>query len=222
MNLNKSREYFDPDMLNDARIHIIGCGAIGSTVAENLVRLGITKLTLWDFDVVNPHNIANQMFFHDQIKMPKVNAVEDTLRRINPDVEITTRQMAYTTQNLSGHVFLCVDNIEVRKDIVKNNLNNQAIKTMLDFRIRLIDAQHYAADWSKNKEKEIFLDSMNFTHAEATEQTPKSACGVELSVVPTVRIIAAMGVANFMNYIRTGEIKRLILNNAFSFDTDAL
>lgn len=209
-------------MMRSDRIHIIGCGAIGSTVAENLARLGIIKMTLWDFDTVNPHNIANQMFFHDQIKMPKVNAVEDTLLRINPDIEITTKQIPYKEQNLAGYVFLCVDNIDTRREIVQANLANNNIKAMFDFRIRLEDAQHYGADWSNDKEKQIFLDSMNFSHAEAQEQTPVSACGVTLSVAPTVRIISAMGVSNFMNFVRTGKMKRLILNHAFSFDTDAM
>ena len=42
MDLSKSYEFFQPDMLT-SRVHIIGCGAIGSTVAENLARFGITK-----------------------------------------------------------------------------------------------------------------------------------------------------------------------------------
>ena len=83
MDLNKSREYFDPSHLEKQPCHIIGCGAIGSTVAENLARLGLENICLWDFDVVNPHNIANQMFLHTQIGMAKVNAVEDILKSIN-------------------------------------------------------------------------------------------------------------------------------------------
>ena len=61
MDLSKSYEYFQPEKLTD-RVHIIGCGSVGSTVAENLARSGVTKFTLWDFDVVEPHNLANQMF----------------------------------------------------------------------------------------------------------------------------------------------------------------
>ena len=48
MDLSKSYEFFQPDMLT-SRVHIIGCGAIGSTVAENLARFGITKITLYDY-----------------------------------------------------------------------------------------------------------------------------------------------------------------------------
>ena len=220
MNLNKSRDFFDPDMLGNASCHIIGCGAIGSTVAENLARIGVTNFHLWDFDIVNPHNIANQMFFDDQIKHQKVGAIADTLQRINPLVKIT-RHLAYEKQNLSGYVFLCVDNIDLRRRIVQLHLNNPNIKAIFDFRMRLTDAQHYAAPWDNEKEKQILLDSMQFSHEEATAATPVSACGIPLSVAPTVRIIAAYGVSNFINYVLTGDIKRLILIDAFKFAIDA-
>ena len=67
MDLSKSYEYFQPEKLTD-RVHIIGCGSVGSTVAENLARSGVTKFTLWDFDVVEPHNLANQMFRISRMK----------------------------------------------------------------------------------------------------------------------------------------------------------
>ena len=40
---------------------------------------------------------------------------------------------------------------------------------------------------------------MDFTHEEAKDATPKSACNVELSVIYTVKTITALGVANLLN-----------------------
>ena len=62
MNLIKSQDYFNPLNVTE-RCHIIGCGSVGSTIAELLARLGLTKISLYDFDTVSPHNLANQMFF---------------------------------------------------------------------------------------------------------------------------------------------------------------
>lgn len=45
MDLSKSYEFFQPEK-DQARIHIVGCGSVGSTVAENLARCGVTKMTL--------------------------------------------------------------------------------------------------------------------------------------------------------------------------------
>jgi len=45
LNLAKSHDFFKPEDVRE-RIHIIGCGSVGSAVAELLARFGLTKLTL--------------------------------------------------------------------------------------------------------------------------------------------------------------------------------
>lgn len=212
MNLSKSYEFFRPEMLGGARVHIIGCGAIGSTVAENLVRFGITKISLYDFDFVEPKNIANQMFRHTDIGRPKTDALADLLLSINPEAADDIRLISegWTGQRLSGYVFLCVDNIDLRRKIATECRENPYVKGMFDFRMRLTDAQHYAANWADKKMIEDFIATMNFTHEEAKEATPVSACNQTLSVVPTVRTIVALGVENFINFIREGVIKKMV------------
>ena len=222
MDLSKSYEYFAPDK-NQETIHIIGCGSVGSTVAENLVRCGITKITLWDFDRVEPHNIVNQMFRQRDIGKMKVEALRDILVEINPDVadKIELKPDGWKGKMLSGYVFLCVDSIELRRKFVEKHMDSPYIKAVFDFRTRLEDAQHYAAEWSDSKMKRDLLASMQFSHDEAKEETPVSACNVTLSVCPTVRIICAYGVANFMNFWNGKPIKKLILADAFHFSLDA-
>lgn len=222
MDLSKSYEYFQPEK-NDVRIHVIGCGSVGSTVAENLVRMGITNLTIWDMDVVEAHNLANQMFRQKDIGKPKVDAVAEILAEINPDItgSLQLKPNGWTGQLLSGFVFLCVDNIELRRQIVEKHMNSKFIKAMFDFRTRLEDAQHYAADWSDARMKDDFLRSMQFSHDEAKEETPVSACNVTLGVCPTVRVICAYGVSNFINFWNGKPLKKLILADAFNFVLDA-
>lgn len=222
MDLSKSYEYFQPEK-NKQRIHIIGCGSVGATVAENLARCGVKKFTLWDFDSVEPHNIANQIFRKKDIGKPKVDALVDILTEINEEIadEVKVEREGWRDQKLSGYVFLCVDNIEVRKAIVDKHFNNPYVTAMFDFRTRLEDAQHYAADWSNRRMKEDFRASMEFSHDEAAEETPVSACNVTLSVCPTIRMICAYGVANFMNFWNEKPIKKLILADAFRFDVTA-
>lgn len=222
MDLSKSYEYFQPDK-DDSRIHIIGCGSVGSTLAENLARSGVTKFTLWDFDYVEAHNIANQMFTQADIGRLKVEALKDIILRINPDAEpdIELQPKGWNGKILSGYLFLCVDSIELRREIVEKHMASPFVKAVFDFRTRLEDAQHYAADWSDPKLKQALLDSMNFSHEEAAEETPVSACNVTLGVCPTVRIICAYGAANFMNFINGKKLKHLVLADAFGFQTDA-
>lgn len=222
MDLSKCYEYFQPDKLR-GRVHIVGCGSVGSTVAENLARCGVTKFTLWDFDLVEPHNLANQMFRLKDVNKLKTEALLDILCEINPDVKDETRLKSngWNGEQLSGYVFLCVDNIELRRKIVEQHKDNPYVIAMFDFRTRLEDAQHYAADWSDPQMKEDFLASMNFTHEEAADETPVSACNVTLGVCPTVRIICAYGVSNFMNFCNGKPIQKVVLADAFRFDVMA-
>lgn len=216
MNLSKSLEVFNPAKYDD-RIHIIGCGSVGATLAENLARLGLTKFTLWDFDIVESKNIANQMFVFADIGAKKVDAVKRIITDINPmaETDIMLKENGWNGENLSGIIFLAVDNIEIRKEIVKKHKINPRVKAMFDFRTGLYDAQHYAAVWSSPSDKEDFYNSMDFNAEEADLATPMSACHTLLSVNPTIRIICGYGVANFINYWNTGKLKKLILINAF-------
>lgn len=219
MDLTKSIEYFDPVNVR-GKCHIIGCGSVGSTIAENLARLGVTKFVLYDFDIVEPHNLANQMFVQSDVKKPKVEAVKKIICDINPEAESTIEVFGqgYTDQKLNGYVFLAVDNIDLRREICEKNRMNKAIKAVFDFRTRLEDAQHYAADWGDMRQVDNLIKTMAFSHDEAHEATPVTACGTELGVAPTVRVICALGVTNFMNLIRGGELQKIVVCNPFAMD----
>ena len=218
MNLAKSFEFFNPDKCKD-RIHIIGCGSVGSTVAELLARFGLVNFTLYDFDTVEEHNLVNQMFTMDDVGKLKVEATTKHLIEINPEIKSSIKIMdqGYTNQKLSGYVFLCVDNIELRRDIVEKNKYNANIKAMFDFRTGLTDGQHYAADWKKDEDIKALLDTMDFSHAEAEKNTPMSACKVSLCVAPTVRLVSMVGVTNFINFVKEGRMERAVLTNPFEF-----
>lgn len=220
MNLSKSSEFFNPSMIQHS-IHIIGCGAVGSTLAENLVRLGLTRFTLWDFDQVESKNIVNQMFFSDQIGMNKVDAVADTMKRINPDVAVTIKPDGYHDEQLSGWVFLCVDNIDLRRKIAMSHRGSPFVKAMFDCRLGLTDGQHFAAKWSEPDQVKAFIDSMQFSHEEAMAQTPMSACRTVLSVPSTVRVTVALCVSNFMNMVRCADYHKSIMCDAFAPYIDA-
>ena len=226
MNIVKFGDVFNPDKVKD-QIHIIGCGAGGSTVAELLARYGLENITLYDFDKVESHNIANQMYRDKDIGRLKTEALREIMLEINPDAEgkIKIESEGWHGQKLAGYVFLCVDTIELRREIVEKNRRNPMIKVMFDFRNRLYDAQHYAALWNSKFEVDNFLEGMNFTHEEAMAETPMSGCNLPLSVAPTLRIICSYGVANFINYLMGYPLKRTIQtysdNSHFFFDVDA-
>ena len=219
MVLTKSIEYFDPVKVK-GKCHIIGCGSVGSTVAALLARLGVTKFVLYDFDRVEAHNLANQMFIHKDINTEKVDAVKRIIAEINPDAEPTIEicREGYTNQKLNGYVFLCVDNIDLRREICQKHRMNRMIKAVFDFRTRLEDAQHYAANWADMKQVDNLIKTMDFSHDEAHAATPVTACGTELGVAPTVWVVCSLGVCNFMNLIRGVPLKNIVVCNPFAMD----
>ena len=222
MDLSKSYDFFNP-ATQEARIHIVGCGSVGSTLAENFARCGITKFTLWDFDKVEAHNICNQMFTEKDVGKLKVEALRDILTDINPQIakDIKLKPNGWQGETLSGYVFLAVDSIEIRRDFVEKHMSNTYIKAVFDFRTLLESAQHYAADWSDLKQKQNLLNSMQFSHEEAKEETPVSACGVTLGVATTVRLVCALGVNNYINFVKGNGIKKFIMIDGFNFMLDA-
>ena len=228
MNLAKSLDYFDPSVVKD-RIHIIGCGSVGGFVAELFTRFGLTRFALYDFDTVEDKNIANQIFTTEHLGKNKCDAVFSIMKAVNPDItdktgiidNVKIYREGYSDQPLDGYVFLCVDNIELRKQIVKKNVYNQNIKAMFDFRTRLTDSQHYAADWLDDDSIDNFYNSMNFSADEASQETEVSACGVSLCVAPTVRMIAEAGVMNFIRFVRTGKLKYTVLIDIENLTIDA-
>lgn len=224
MNLIKMEGFFHPTMV-DAKIHIIGCGAVGSTIAELLARCGLTDFVLYDHDIVETHNLVNQMFREKDVGKKKVDALADILAEINPEIASRIKLVPekYVDQPLSGYVFLCVDSISVRKAIAEQHRYNTMIKMMSDVRISLTDAQHYMANWRTAQSVKIFLASMNFTDEEADAETPRTACNTTLSVCTTVRTICNYAVHNFLAFVKSegAQFKKTILVNLDPIDLDA-
>ena len=223
MDLSKSYEFLQPDKVRD-RIHVIGVGAIGSTICELLAKGGFIKITIYDFDRVEAHNIANQMYTEDDIGMEKVDAIARRMIAINPEIKqgLKIERNGWDGQRLTGYVFLAVDNIDLRRRIASENKDNPMIKAMFDFRMRLTDAQSYAADWGNRDMIEAFLNSMNFTQEEGKAETPVSACNIELSFASTVFTIVSAGISNFVNFVKGKALKKMIVADAFEFSILAL
>lgn len=218
----KVMEFFNASEKVRVPVHVVGCGAIGSHVCEQLTRLGMDEVHIWDFDKVEPKNITNQMFLAADIGLSKVDAAEKMMLSINPDMKIVKHPKGISAPYiLNGYVFLCVDNISLRREIVKANMMNPNCVGFADFRMRLTDAQYYFARRDDPDQIKNLLASMDFTQEEAAEATPKSACGVELSVIYTVKMIVAYGMANFVKFFSKQKVSNIILCDANLMCVDA-
>ncbi|MFF1257596.1 HesA/MoeB/ThiF family protein [Streptomyces sp. NPDC058321] len=85
--------------LSGSRVAVVGVGALGSFIADLLVRSGVRSLTLIDDDVVMPGNLVRHLVGPDAVGLPKVEAVKQHLVR-NHEVQsdgIGTIDRALTT-----------------------------------------------------------------------------------------------------------------------------
>ncbi|MFC3040608.1 MoeB/ThiF family adenylyltransferase [Virgibacillus xinjiangensis] len=89
--------------ISQKHVLILGCGALGSANAENLVRAGVGKLTLIDRDYVEVSNLQRQQLFTTSDaneQLPKVVAAKARLQEINPGTEIEGHVMDATSMSL--------------------------------------------------------------------------------------------------------------------------
>lgn len=106
------------DRLNDLTISILGVGAIGRQVALQLASIGVMRLQLVDFDVVEETNITTQGYLHCDLGQPKVTATRTMIGRVDPAIEVQAVQDRFRPQMKTGTaVFCCVDSISARSAI---------------------------------------------------------------------------------------------------------
>ena len=77
--------------LQNARVLIVGCGALGSAQAESLARAGVGSLRIADRDFVEASNLQRQTLFTErdaQERLPKAIAAANHLGEINRDIEV--------------------------------------------------------------------------------------------------------------------------------------
>lgn len=82
------------ERLRASSVTIIGCGALGTALANNLCRAGIGQLIIADRDYIELNNLQRQILFdEDDVArhLPKAIAAAEKLRRINSDVNVEAR-----------------------------------------------------------------------------------------------------------------------------------
>ncbi|KAK4050616.1 hypothetical protein OIV83_003342 [Microbotryomycetes sp. JL201] len=115
--LARNHAFFGPDKMNTIRnsfVIVVGLGGVGSATATMLVRSGVKKIRLIDFDQVslsslNRHAVATLA----QVGTPKVTACADYFAQIAPWVEIDARVALFSAEDaddlLSGNPDYVVD-----------------------------------------------------------------------------------------------------------------
>lgn len=115
-----------------------------------LVRAGIGRLTLIDFDVVEADNLNRQLFFPDQLGIAKTEALAVTLLRIRPELRLDLRQTCVTAENAAE---LVGDADVVVEATDRADVKAMLVSTLLDSRpdVPLVAVSGLAGVGSANK-----------------------------------------------------------------------
>ena len=133
------------DNFSECVYHILGCGAIGSSAALQLVRMGAEEFLLYDFDKVSEENIGVSQYNIADINQYKVQALRKHMLSINPEANVTAMPNRFDVFEYTGReknvLILAFDNMDSRKEAVEKALKtNHKPWLLIDGRM---GAEHY-------------------------------------------------------------------------------
>ena len=133
------------DNFNECVYHILGCGAIGSSAALQLVRMGAEEFLIYDFNKVSEENIGVSQYNVSDIKQYKVEALKKHMLNINPDVNVSAMPCRFDVFEHTGReknvMILAFDNMDSRLEAVEKALKtNHKPWLLIDGRM---GAEHY-------------------------------------------------------------------------------
>lgn len=127
--------------LQEMRITIVGVGGTGSSVAVQLARMGVKKLTLIDKDILDSSNVSRVYGSKkSDIGKPKVKVLKKYLTGFS-NVEIDTLQSDIVRENIiaglidADVIFGCTDNLSSRS--ILNDVSIQYYIPLIDIGCRI-------------------------------------------------------------------------------------
>jgi tRNA threonylcarbamoyladenosine dehydratase len=145
--------------LNMSNVLVVGLGGVGAYAAEMLCRAGIGKMTIVDFDTVNPSNKNRQLLALDStIGKSKSEIMANRLLDINPNLDLTVHIQYFKDEFIDNILEEPFDYVVDAIDTVSPKIFfiNQAIKNGLKLVSsmgaggRLDPSKIHVADFSKS------------------------------------------------------------------------
>jgi molybdopterin/thiamine biosynthesis adenylyltransferase len=207
LDTRRHMELFQPELF-DTPINIIGAGATGSWLALQLAKLGIkgSLINVWDFDVVEEHNVPNQLFGLQHIGQPKVEALHEIIYTYT-GTSIRVKNEAFEKGRLAGYVFIMVDSMAGRESIWDNAVKMKSSVThLVEPRMGLDMGRIYNVNPMEIKQIEAYEGTFY-----SDEEAEVSACGTSQTVITTAMSVASTCARQFINHYAGEELDNEIL-----------
>jgi adenylyltransferase/sulfurtransferase len=194
--------------LNDARIVIIGCGALGTAQAEGLARAGIGFLTVVDRDFVEFSNLQRQTMFTESDaaeRLPKAIACMNHIREINSEIEV---EPVIADVNHSN-----VEQLLVKADLVLDGTDNFATRYLLNdacvkHRVNWIYGAAVGSYGVTMTIRPGITPCLRCIFPEAPPAASSPTCDTAGVIMPIISVVAAVQVAEALKLL-TGHMDQL-------------
>ncbi len=133
-NFKRQMGLLPPTLLNSVPYVLIGAGGIGSPIGFTIVKMGVERLTIWDHDTIESHNLPNQLYKLSQLGMGKAESLAVNLAEY-AQIQATPIAKRYDGSPLTGIVISAVDRIEVRKEIWEGVRKSRRVPLYIETRM---------------------------------------------------------------------------------------
>jgi sulfur-carrier protein adenylyltransferase/sulfurtransferase len=201
--------------LLDAKVLLLGAGGLGSPTALYLAAAGVGTLGIVDDDVVDLSNLQRQVIHNtDRIGVPKVDSAEESIRALNPDVNV----VKYATRIDASNIMEIIEGYDVIVDGVDNFptrylLNDATVR----LRIPVVSASILGFDGQLSVFKPYDGPCYRCLFREPPPAELAPSCGANgvLGVLPgTMGLLQATEVVKLILDIGEPAIGRLLLYDA--------
>lgn len=118
MDFHRQLDVLDQPRLARLPVTIIGAGAVGSFTCLALAKSGAERITVFDDDVIEAHNLPNQWYRLADVGRRKVDALcELVLDMTGVLIDVEARR--FTGSPATEVTLCCVDSMDVRIDLWK-------------------------------------------------------------------------------------------------------
>ncbi len=182
-------------------LHVIGVGATGSHLVALLAECGFRNISVYDFDAIESHNVANQWFGPQQIDLPKIQALFQNINKFfGFGITPRSERIGKKSSPLTGIVFLLTDKMESRKEIADAFLNRPEVPCIVETRMSAELSQIYIAT---QKDYATWRSTLFDTEVYKPEV---SACGTSITISTTAKLCVVIAVSEFIDYLTGGHV----------------